>query len=68
MYRVFTRVWWKEATEPGWPGNLEPCAASKKTTIHKNVKTIEEATELCRAYNKTHPPGRYLCRAEFEED
>lgn len=67
MYKVFTRVWWKEAEQRGlWPDNLEP-HCGRKTTISKNVKTQEEARSICEVYNKNHSPGRYSRKAEYEE-
>ena len=33
----------------------------------KMVATIEEARQICKEYNDTHPPGRYSRKAEFEQ-
>jgi hypothetical protein len=64
MYRVFTRTWW--IANPAWPGGREP-GAGKRRTIRKNVKTIEEARAICKAWNATHDPGFLSKKAEFEE-
>lgn len=65
MYRVFTRRWWKD--NPAWPNGLEPDGGARKYTLHRNIKTYGEAREICEEYNRTHSPGRYSRKAEFEE-
>ena len=64
-YRIFKRRWWKEATEPGWPKNLEPDATAHKTTI-RYADSEEEAIRICREHNATNDPGRYSMKYEFE--
>ncbi len=64
-FDVFTRTWWREATSPGWPNGLEPCAGPK-TYIARDV-TEEEARELCRKWNAEHDPGRLSLKAEYEK-
>ena len=63
MYQVFTRTWW--AHNKDWPNGLEPCPG-RKTTIHRNVETAEEARALCQEYNRTHKPGKLSRKLEFE--
>ena len=62
-YKVFVRDWWRD--NPSWPNGLEPDAGKK--TILGNVRTKDEAIRMCRKYNATHKPGRYLRKAEFME-
>lgn len=62
LYRVFVRNWWRD--NPSWPNGLEPCAGNRRY-IAKNV-SYDEARRLCKQYNKTHKPGRYSRKAEFE--
>ena len=64
MYKVFTRTWWRN--NPSYPNGLEP-HAGQKTTIAKNIKTIEEAQRIAKQYNDTHEPGRLSRKAEIEE-
>jgi len=64
MFRTFTRTWWRE--NPDWPNGLEPCAGHKHP-MHKNIKTEQEARELCEQYNATHAPGRLSRKMEYEE-
>jgi len=64
-YRVFKRVWWKDATEPGWPDDLEPYAGPKHTL--RKVSTESEAREYASNWNSNHKAGRYSLRAEYEE-
>lgn len=64
MYRTFTRTWWRNNRE--WPNGLEPCPG-RQYTHHRNIKTEEEAREICRQYNETHKPGRLSRKMEFEE-
>lgn len=66
-YRVFTRTWWKEATEPGWPNNREP-GAGRKIRLTKSVATEAEARAICQRYNATHDPGHFSRKAEYEEN
>lgn len=64
MYYVFTRTWWIE--NPSYPNGLEP-HAGKKRVIKRNVKTYDEARQICKAWNAKHDPGRYSLKAEFDE-
>lgn len=64
MYRVFHRVWWKPNSS--WPNGLEPYGAARKTTIAL-VRTEEEAQAIAREWNRTHEPGLYSRKAEYEE-
>ena len=64
MYRVFTRTWWKQ--NPSWPGGREP-GAGRKTTIARNVQTVDEARAICTRYNEAHDPGFLSRKAEYEE-
>ncbi len=67
MYAVFVRTWWKQA-EPGsryYPG-LEPCPGPRRY-LKRNLKTADEARQLCQQYNSTHKPGKLSKKAEFEE-
>ncbi len=36
-------------------------------TCHKNIKTEQEAREICEQYNATHNPGRLSRKMEYEE-
>ena len=63
MYRVFTRIWWRN--NPNWPNDLEPCA-DRKHTLGK-MPTEEMALALCKQYNDTHNAGRLSRKAEYEE-
>jgi hypothetical protein len=65
LYDVFTRTWWKEATGPGWPNNLEP-EAGEKTHIARGI-TWAAARHLCEWFKENNDPGRYSLKAEFEE-
>ena len=63
-FRCFSRVWWQE--NPSWPDGLEPYPTAPKRALC--VKdTSAEAREFCQEGNKTHKPGRYSRKAEFEE-
>lgn len=64
MFHCFTRTWWKANRE--WPGGREP-GSGRKHTLARNVKTEEEAREICKQYNKTHDPGFLSRKAEYEE-
>ena len=64
MFRAFTRTWWRN--NPHWPSGLEPCPG-RKHTCHKNIKTEQEAREICEQYNATHNPGRLSRKMEYEE-
>jgi len=74
-YRVFKRVWWKDATEPGWPDDLEPYAGPKhalrkvstESEEREYVSTESEAREYVSNWNSNHKAGRYSLRAEYEE-
>ena len=66
MYRVFTRNWWKPATTPGWPNNVEPDTSATKSYIAHGVDE-HTAREVCRAWNATHEAGKLSRKAEFEE-
>ena len=62
-YRCFTRCWWKD--NPTYPNGLEPDGTGRQH--HKcYVETIEDARDYCQEYNKTHDPGRYSIKCEFE--
>lgn len=63
MYDVFTRTWWRE--NRNWPDGLEPCPG-ERTYIHRNVKTEEQARQLCADHRETHEPGRLSFKAEYE--
>jgi hypothetical protein len=67
-YRVFVRDWWKEATMPGWPNNLEPGPGMKSYQGHPTGLTISAARRYCKRWNATHDAGRYSRKAEFEEE
>ena len=62
-YKCFTRRWWKDNSS--WPNGLEPDGKGNKTT-KCYVETIEQAREYCQEYNRTHSPGRYSVKCEFE--
>lgn len=64
-YDVFHRTWWKEASRPGYPNNLEP-APGEKHYLAKNV-SWSGARALCDDWNAENEPGRYSDKAEFEE-
>lgn len=66
-YRTFTRTWWKEATEPGWPNNLEPEMGRKYYGSGHTFYDEQEARDWCKAWNASHAPGRYSRKAEYEE-
>lgn len=63
LYNVFVRNWWRE--NPKWPGGLEP-HAGRRYYLARGV-TRKEAYDMCQEYNRTHNPGRYSRKAEFEE-
>lgn len=65
QYNVFHRTWWKEATTPGWPNDLEP-EAGEKTYLVEGV-IYAEAIEVAAEYNDSHTPGRLNRKAEIEE-
>lgn len=65
-YNVFVRDWWKEATEAGWPNNLEPGPGPKEYLAYG--VTYAEARAMCKEYNESHESGRYSRKAEFEEE
>ena len=67
-FSVFTRTWWKEATAPGWPNNLEPQAGKRNYAGHPQEVSEVEAREYCKRWNATHPRGRYSLKAEYEGD
>ncbi len=67
-YCVFVRDWWKEATSPGWPNNLEPGPGPRTYRGHPSGLTESEAREYCQEYNATHAPGRYSRKAEYESE
>ena len=50
-----------------WPNGLEPEGNGQRKYIRRGIKTIEEARQICKEYNDTHPPGRYSRKAEFEQ-
>lgn len=60
---VFTRTWWTE--NASWPNGLEPNAGNKHYLAHG--VTEAEARTICKQYNDSHEPGRYSCKAEFED-
>lgn len=62
-FTVFKRTWWKN--NPSWPKGLEP-HAGRKTIIQRNVKTEQDAREICRQWNAGHNPGRLSLKAEYE--
>ena len=62
-YTVFTRTWWKKATTPGWPNNLEP-RAGPRHVLRRNL-TYSEAPQMCEKWNREHKPGLYSRKAEF---
>lgn len=64
MYYVFTRTWWRD--NPSWPNGLEP-HAGRRYTLRRNLRSIEEARQVCKQYNDTHKPGRLSRKAEFDE-
>jgi hypothetical protein len=64
-YRVFVRNWWKR--NPAWPGNREPDAGARKTTIARGC-TETEARRICAEYAKTHKPGLLSRKAEYERE
>ncbi len=65
-YNVFKRTWWREATAADGPrpDNLVP-HMGKKTYLRRGV-TLAEARQVCADFNRTHNPGRYSLKAEFE--
>ena len=63
MYTVFSRKWWKK--NPKWPNGLEPDGNARRTIIREDVKTIEEARQICKEWNEQNPEGKYSRRAEF---
>ncbi len=65
-YHVFHRTWWKEATRPGWPNNLEP-GAGEKHTIAVGCSWAE-ARAACDEWNANNERGRFGDRAEFLEE
>ena len=66
-YYVFVRDWWKE--NPSWPNGLEPDSGAEKTILRGGRGlTEEEAREMAQEWNKTHDPGRYSRKAEFDEE
>jgi hypothetical protein len=65
-YRVFKRRWWKDATGPGWPNDLEPDPTARRTYI-ATVNTEAEARQLRHYHNADINPGRYGLKYEYEE-
>lgn len=71
MYDVFVRNWWRDFHESdrrdGYkPGDLVPDASGRKHYIARRVSR-SEAQRIAQQYNKTHDPGKYSRKAEFEE-
>ena len=64
MYKVFVRDWWRE--NRSWPNGLEPCPGEEEI-LEENIETEEEALAIAQEYNRTHEPGRYSRKAEFDE-
>ena len=63
-FKIFVRNWWRHNSE--YPNGLEPDATGRKHTIG-HTDTEEEAREIAQEYNRTHKPGRFSRKAEFEE-
>ena len=76
MYKVFTRNWWryKDANvksslfdiDRNQFHNLEHDPGARRTTLHKNIETEDEARAICKEYQATHEPGRLSRKAEYE--
>jgi len=68
-FRVFVRNWWRPAEpgEAGWPDGRVPYPGAPKRVIRKRVETEEEARAICQEYNRTHAPGKWSRKAEYEE-
>lgn len=68
-YKVFTRVWWRDAGpgEPGWPNGLVPYPGAPKRTLARGM-TYTEAQAFAQEWNRTHKPGRFSRKAEFMEE
>lgn len=65
MYRVFVRNWWK--SDASWPNGLAPNSSARKTTIARRVASEHTAREIAKQYNKSHNPGKFSRKAEYEE-
>lgn len=64
LYDVFTRTWWAPATGHGWPGGRMPKPGRKSYKL-RGV-SWEEARRYCDEWNRTHNPGRWSRKCEFE--
>lgn len=63
-YRCFTRNWW--ADNSAYPNGLEPCGTCRKT-YRGTFITESTARQYCEEWNKSHNPGRYSNKMEYEE-
>ena len=64
MYRCFTRDWWIDNFEDGWPNNLEPFGAGEQIT-RATFETEAEANAFAKNWNATHDAGRYSNKCEY---
>ena len=65
-YKVFTRTFWKETKDKGWPNGLEP-HLGRKTTLGE-YRFAEQAVRACAEYNNAIKGENRLSRkAEFEK-
>jgi hypothetical protein len=62
MYRTFTRTWWVKNTN--WPNGREPCPG-RKHYVGK-YQTENEARQAAQEWNRTHEPGEYSRKMEYE--
>lgn len=61
-YRVFIRNWWRKDGN----GQRVPDPSARKTH-YAYASTEDEARAIAQEYNRTHEPGLYSRKAEFEE-
>lgn len=64
-YHCFHRTWWKES-DSSWPNRLEP-QLGEKHTLAEGV-SYDDALAICKAWNRSHEPGRLNDKAEFEQE